>query len=190
MLLNFLLSYGKKLLSYSGKGEVYRGLGFFILYKLLMKKIEYPFFLYPNVYIRNYKDISLEKHVTIASGAFISPIDLKVGSHVWIGNNAFVCGKVSIGNNVMIGPNVVIPGAGHKYRNLDIPMRLQGSSVNGTVIESDVWVGANATVLDGVTIGKGAIIAAGSVVTSDVAAYSIVAGVPAKHLKWRSGEKN
>lgn len=171
------------------RGEVVRGFFYYFFYKLVMKNISFPLFLYPRVYIRNYDNISLKNGVTIAPGSFLSPIKLNVGSNSWIGNNAFICGKVSIGNNVMIGPNVVIPGAEHNHKYIDIPICFQGNSIKGTIIEDDVWIGANVVILDGVSVEKGAIVAAGSVVTSDVNSYSIVAGVPAKHLKWRGNEK-
>jgi len=190
MYLEKYLIYGKKIFFSLFKAEVIRGVLFYPFYRLFMKEVRFPLILYPRVYFRNYNYISLQKNVTFSAGSFISPLELKVGSYTWIGNNAFICGKVSIGKNVMIGPNVVIPGAEHNYNRLDIPMTLQGSSIQGTVIGDDVWLGANVVVLDGVTVEHGAIVAAGSVVTKNVDAYSVVAGVPAKHLKWRFDEKN
>ena len=91
---------------------------------------------------------------------------------------------VTIGDNVLIGPNVVISSASHnvdyRIRNKDNRMDITGAPV---VIEDHVWIGANVTVMPGVTIGKHSVIAAGSVVTTDVPADSIAAGVPAKVIK-------
>jgi len=85
----------------------------------------------------------------------------------------------------MVAPNCMIAGGNHNYSRIDKPMMFQGSNSKGIIIEDDVWIGANSSILDGVKIGKGAIIAAGSVVTKDVCAYDIVAGVPAKKINSR-----
>lgn len=91
---------------------------------------------------------------------------------------------VTIGNNVLIGPNVVISSASHnidyRIRNKDNRMDIAGAPV---VIEDNVWIGANVAVMPGVTIGKHSVVAAGSVVTTDVPPDSVVAGVPAKVMK-------
>jgi maltose O-acetyltransferase len=87
----------------------------------------------------------------------------------------------SIGNDVLIAPGVSILSRMHEFTRTDIPMSLQGYRVEKTVIiEDDVWLGRNVVVLPGVTIGKGAIVGTGSVVTKDVQAYDIVGGIPAK----------
>jgi len=175
----------KNLISFFYDGEKFRGFIYYIFNKTLFKKIKYPFMLYPNTYIKNKKKISFGKNVTVSFGALISPKELIVGNNVWIGINCFLCGKVKIGDDVMIGPNVSIPGAEHNFSRIDIPIRNQGNSVYGTIIENDVLIGANSVIIDGVRIGQGSIIAAGSVVTKDVEQYSIVAGVPAKLIKKR-----
>ncbi|MBR3225711.1 MAG: CatB-related O-acetyltransferase [Atopobiaceae bacterium] len=72
-----------------------------------------------------------------------------------------------------------------KFEEVKYAQKYINSKDYSIVIENDVWIGANVTILDGVTIGNGAVIAAGSIVTKDVDAYSIVGGVPAKHLKYR-----
>lgn len=85
-----------------------------------------------------------------------------------------------IGNYVRIAAHTVIVATQHIFERIDIPICHQGVEGKGITIEDDVWIGANCTVLGGVTIGKGTIVAAGAVVTKDVEPYSIVAGVPAK----------
>jgi acetyltransferase-like isoleucine patch superfamily enzyme len=97
--------------------------------------------------------------------------------------------KVKIGKYCSIAPGVVIVGSNHKFDNTEVFIKEQGITIKGIVIEDDVWIGANVTVLDGVKIGKGAIIAAGSVVTKDVNEYYIVGGIPAKVLKSRRVDK-
>lgn len=179
-----------KVISFFYDFEKFRGFIFLIFNKLFFKQIKYPFALYPNTYIRNKSKISFGENVTVAYGAFISPkIHLIVGNNVWLGNNCFIAGKVEIGNDVMIGPNVSIPGANHTFKETSIPMRNQGNSMVGTVIENDVWIGANVVILDGTTIGQGSIIAAGSIVTKSIEQYSIVAGVPAKIIKKRDSNE-
>ncbi|XAM01724.1 acyltransferase [Phycisphaeraceae bacterium D3-23] len=88
---------------------------------------------------------------------------------------------VSIGADVMVAPHCVLAAGNHDHRQLGQPMRTAPSISRGPiVIEDDVWLGAHCTITDGVTIGQGAVVGANSVVTKDVPAYAIVAGVPAK----------
>lgn len=99
--------------------------------------------------------------------------------------NSEINGEIVIGNNVLIGPNVVMRSTNHTYSSPNLLIWQQGHTPDKIVICNDVWIGANSTILAGVTIGEGAIVAAGAVVTKDIQAYSIVGGVPAKILKWR-----
>jgi acetyltransferase-like isoleucine patch superfamily enzyme len=91
-----------------------------------------------------------------------------------------------IGNNVLIAGHCLIIPANHIFTRKDIPINKQGTESKGIIIEDDVWIAAGCQILDGVTIGKGAIIAAGSVVNKSVDAYSIVGGVPAVFIKSRT----
>jgi acetyltransferase-like isoleucine patch superfamily enzyme len=93
---------------------------------------------------------------------------------------------VTIGNDVIIGPNVSIPGASHNIF-VDVPFSESGLTSTGTVICDSVWIGSNVTILDGVTIGKYSVVAANSVITKDVPAYSLVGGVPAKIIRVLEG---
>ena len=88
--------------------------------------------------------------------------------------------EIILGNNIALGPNVTLFGAGHDASALSLP-----DTAESIVIKDYVWIGGNSTVLQGVTIGEGAIVAAGSVVTQDVESYSVVAGIPAKKIKKR-----
>lgn len=94
---------------------------------------------------------------------------------------------IRIGRNVMIAPAVTIRDTDHQSDILDIPMSKQGIVTAPVDVGDDVWIGHGAMILKGVTVGRGAIIAAGSVVTKNVPEYSIVAGVPAKVLGMRHG---
>jgi acetyltransferase-like isoleucine patch superfamily enzyme len=116
---------------------------------------------------------------------------LAIGDGVGIAANAFIAvrGNVSIGKNTIFGPNVKIFSENHNYSNVDVPIRLQGDNRKGVKIGEDCWIGANAIILDGVTIGNGSVIAAGAVVTKSVDDYSVVAGVPARLIKKRGEDK-
>jgi maltose O-acetyltransferase len=98
-----------------------------------------------------------------------------------------------IGNDVLIAPNVAIMRGQKIFSRTDIPMIEQGGSGEASVvkpsqiarIQDDVWIGRNAIIMEGLEIGKGAIIGAGAVVTKSVPPYAIVGGVPAKIIKFR-----
>ena len=124
--------------------------------------------------------------------------NISLGNDVFIGDNArFWCtlSSITIKDHVVFAPNVSIIAGNHSYHIVgkwitdyktsdkrkedDLPV----------VIESDVWVGTNVTILNGVKVGRGAIIAAGAVVVKDVPAYAIVGGMPAKVLKYRFTEE-
>ena len=125
------------------------------------------------------KDVNIEKGAVFAS-------NVELGDRSGLGINCRISGKVIIGNDVMMGPNVSIFTANHAFDRTDIPMDQQGMSEEGPVIiEDDVWIGANSILLKGDHVGKGAIIAAGAVVTKDVPSGAIVGGNPAKVLKYR-----
>jgi acetyltransferase-like isoleucine patch superfamily enzyme len=112
---------------------------------------------------------------------------------ITIGRNCFIGeynvmrgqGGIRIGNDVYTGPMVQIVAVNHVYADPDRPIREQGVTAQGIVIEDDVWIGAGATVVDGVTIGRGSVIGAGAVVTGDIPPYSIAVGTPAKPIKDR-----
>jgi acetyltransferase-like isoleucine patch superfamily enzyme len=95
-------------------------------------------------------------------------------------------GGIKVGDYVLIGPNVVIASSQHRYNIEKIPIMFQGHEKKAVVIGNDVWIGANAVVLPGVTIADGTIVGAGAVVTSDTEPYSIVCGVPARKIGERS----
>ncbi|MDA0328586.1 MAG: acyltransferase [Gemmatimonadetes bacterium] len=103
--------------------------------------------------------------------------------------NASIAGHIEIGDNVLVGPGVVLRATNHRFRRVDIPIREQGHEPGTIVIGDDVWLGANVTVVSGVKVGRGAIVAAGAVVTRDVDPLSIVGGVPARAIGSREGHR-
>lgn len=137
--------------------------------------------------IRGRASIQIGNHVRIRNGVVLQaggPIT--IANHVDLNPYVVIYGKVTIGPYCMIAPHVMLAGGNHNYDSKDEPMILQGSTMRGIVIHEDVWIGANAVVLDGVNIGRGAIVGAGAVVTSDVPPDAIVGGNPAKIIRYRS----
>ena len=112
---------------------------------------------------------------------------LVIGDNVGISANAFISvrGKVKIGDSTIFGPGVSLFSENHIFEDKSTPIYLQGATRKGIEIGKDCWIGANATILDGVKIGNGCIVAAGAVVNHDVPSYTIVGGVPAKTIKNR-----
>ena len=120
--------------------------------------------------------------------------DIHISDHVSLGSG-MVCmcknAPIKIGDHVMFGPNVTLITGDHridvigKYMS-DVTEEEKLPENDAPIIfEGDNWIGAGATILKGVTIGRGAVIAAGAIVTRDVSPYSIVAGIPAKFIKYR-----
>lgn len=134
-------------------------------------------------------------NVRIPKGCSFSGIEnVSIGNNVVFGSGMKVLStraKLMIGNDVMFGPNVTIVTGDHR---IDIPGCTMISLTDkdklpendqDVVLEGDNWIGANATILKGITIGQGAVVAAGAVVNHDVPPFSIVGGVPARVLKMR-----
>ena len=138
-------------------------------------------------------------HVIIGNNVVVGEMALIKGGHekeseICIGDNCSIgaqsyldgVGGIEIGNNVLLSPHTVIHSTQHSYSEKNILIRKQSRKFQNVKIEDDVWIGANSTILPGVKIGKGSIIAAGSVVNSDVTEHSVYGGVPAKFIKKRS----
>ena len=118
--------------------------------------------------------------------------NVTIGNDVYIGPLAlFLCteSQIFIGNKVLFGPHVTIIGGDHRITDVgrfiyDV-LDKHPEDDQDVHIEDDVWIGTNTTLLKGVTVGRGAVVAAGALVTKDVPPYAIVGGVPAKVLKYR-----
>ena len=109
--------------------------------------------------------------------------DVTIGNHTRIGIHCTVIGPVCIGNHVNLAQGITVTALNHTFKDTSKRIDEQGISTKPVVIGDDVWIGANAVILPGVTIGRHVVVAAGAVVTKDVPDYSLVAGVPAKILK-------
>jgi maltose O-acetyltransferase len=128
--------------------------------------------------------IKCGENVNIEHGADIG-IKIEIGDNSGIGVNCIV-GEAKIGKDVMMGPDVVFLSGSHRFDDVSIPMRLQGYIKYCEIeIGDDVWIGTRAIIMPAIKIGKGAIIGAGSIITKDVPDYAIVAGNPAKIIRFR-----
>lgn len=127
------------------------------------------------------KDVNVEKGAKFGTGEGIC-----IGDRSGVGVNCNIHGPLTIGTDVMMGPEVIILTNSHKFERLDIPMNKQEGFVKPVVIGNDVWVGTRTIILPGVRIGDGVIIGAGAVVTKDVPDYAIVGGIPAKIIRFRN----
>ena len=136
------------------------------------------------------------KNVTFNPSDNFSYSTISLGNDVYIGPGANFSSitSITIGNKVMIAPNVIIRGGDHNTQEIgsymfDVKIKLPENDLPIN-IEDDVWIGSGAIILKGVTIGTGSIVAAGAVVKKDVPPYTIVGGVPAKILKYRFSEND
>lgn len=125
----------------------------------------------------------------IGDGATVEPpftvdygCNIEIGERFFSNSNLTVldCAVVTIGDNVLLGPNVLLIAAGH---SLSVANRNKGVEAAPVVIEDDVWLGAGVTVVPGVRVGKGSVVGAGAVVTKDVPPYSLAVGAPARVIR-------
>jgi len=134
-------------------------------------------------------NVTIAKFSTLQCTGVIQELGrgIKIGSNSAVGAYSFLGGQggIFIGENVIMGPRVNIFSENHVYKDSSVPIRLQEVSRKGVIIEDNCWIGANSTIVDGVHIYPGCVVAAGSVVTKDVNSDSVVGGVPAKFIKSR-----
>ncbi len=109
--------------------------------------------------------------------------DVTIGDHTRIGIHCTVIGPVCIGSNVNLAQGITVTALNHNFEDTTKRIDEQGISTKPVVIGDDVWIGANAVILPGVTIGQHVVVAAGAVVTKDVPDNCVVGGVPAKEIK-------
>ena len=137
----------------------------------------------------NGENVYLDEGCSILDNAllFANSGHIRVGKRSWVGAGSQLHGNggISIGNDVMIAPMCVVNTVSHNADDISVPMNAQGLNTAPVTIEDDVWIGAGARILQGVTIGEGAIVGANSLVTQDVPRRAIVVGTPAKIKSYR-----
>lgn len=132
-----------------------------------------------------YRKFSLGDYSVVESYACINNAvgDVMIGDHTRIGLHNTIIGPVIIGSHVNLAQGITVTALNHIFEDSEKRIDEQGVSTSAVVIEDDIWIGANAVVLPGVTIGHHSVVAAGAVVTKDVPPHSLVAGIPAKVIK-------
>jgi len=170
----------------------------------LIKNIKLPFCIERGVEFRTPEQIKIEKDCKIKSRTIINGRSRRENFGIILGENTYLkencyldaygsgfihidgfCafgqntiihggGGVKIGKYVITGANCYIIASNHNYNSIEFPIMLQGDKRKGIVIEDNVWLGGSVIVLDGVTIGKNSIIAAGTVVTKDVPPNTLI----------------
>lgn len=132
-----------------------------------------------------YRKFSLGDYSVVESFACINNAvgDVMIGDHTRIGLHNTIIGPVIIGSHVNLAQGITVTALNHNFDDSKKRIDEQGVSTNAVVIEDDIWIGANAVILPGVTIGHHSVVAAGAVVTKDIPPHSLVAGIPAKVIK-------
>jgi acetyltransferase-like isoleucine patch superfamily enzyme len=131
-------------------------------------KVAFNIDIYPNVWIAPGRNLKIGNHVDLAYGVLLT-----------------TSGGIEIGDRVLIGYGTKLISADHSIPPVGELFPVSGNKLGPIIIKDDVWIGANCVITSNVTIGTGAVIAAGAVVTKDVPSNAIVGGVPAKIIKFR-----
>lgn len=135
--------------------------------------------------------ITLGRNVWVQDSVIINANrgHVQLGDRSWLGPFCLVYGNggVEIGDNVLVAAHTTINSVSHSSERCDIPINDQPVLSDPVLIEDDVWIGLNAVILQGITIGRGSIIGAGAVVTRSIPPWSIAVGVPAKVIGKREG---
>ena len=138
-------------------------------------------------------NVSIGRYTVIETSGVLTKLGIgfEMGANSNLGDFSFVgaAGGVIIGSNVLGGQRVSFHSENHRYERIEVPMKEQGVTSQGIRVEDDCWLGSGAILLDGVTIGRGSIVAAGSVVTHSVEPLSIVGGAPARLLRRRGSQE-
>ena len=137
------------------------------------------------------KDVSIGRNAQIRPSSYYRGEigeGLVVGDRSSIASDCFIgcSGAISIGSDVMLGPGVRLFSENHAFGDVTRPIKEQGVERLTVKIEDDCWIGSGSTITAGVSVGRGSIVASGSVVTRDVPPNSVVAGVPARVISSRS----
>jgi acetyltransferase-like isoleucine patch superfamily enzyme len=115
----------------------------------------------------------------VTEAVFVAPQHISVGENVVINFHTWIngAGGVQIGDDVIMGPYVIVHSANHRFDRLDMPIREQGHEFNEVIIENNVWIGARALILPGTRIGAGSVIAAGAIISKVIPENSVVMNV-------------
>lgn len=139
--------------------------------------------LVKNIFLKCGSNIIVKRQAYFGTGN-----EVVVGDRSRLGENLKAESDLILGHDVLIGPDVVMMSSGHAFHRLDIPINQQGAPPRRPiVIGNDVWIGTRVIILPGIQVGDHAIIGAGSVVTKNVPPLAIVAGNPAKVIRFRTG---
>jgi acetyltransferase-like isoleucine patch superfamily enzyme len=132
-----------------------------------------------------YRKFSLGNYSVIESFACINNAvgDVIIGDHTRVGLHNTIIGPVTIGSHVNLAQGITVTALNHNFEDTNKRIDEQGISTSPVTIEDDIWIGANAVILPGVTVGHHSVVAAGAVVTKDVPPHSLAAGIPAKIMK-------
>jgi len=143
--------------------------------------------IYPSVRMDTppYRQFRIGRRSVIESYCCINNAvgDVVIGDHTRIGIHCTVIGPVTIGSHVNLAQGITVTALNHNFEDATKRIDEQGIATKPVTISDDVWIGANAVILPGVTIGRHAVVAAGAVVTKDVPDNCVVGGVPAKIIK-------
>ena len=171
----------------------------FFLYFLIARRLPCSYFRWGGSFFKSIRVFlarqllaSCGENVNIESGAdFYWGNNVYLGNHSDLGIDCEIHGETHIGDHTIMGPQVAIWTGNHGISRTDIPMMYQESTPEEPVwIGNDVWIGSRSIILKGVHIGDHAVIGAGSVVTKNVPAWAIVAGNPAKIIRYRNGKND
>lgn len=176
--------------------KIHKKIALFFYYLFLSKIPIQPFPFYKSGYKLRAHVASLcfkscGKHVIIKDKCYFGDgSKISLGNNSQLGQNSRLQGEIFIGDDCVMGPDVVIMATSHKYNRVDIPIRLQGGDETPVKIGNDVWIGTRVIILPGVTIGDHSIVGAGAVVTKSFPPYSIIGGIPGKLIKQRNNKNN
>jgi acetyltransferase-like isoleucine patch superfamily enzyme len=157
--------------------------------KIIFSLPRFRIFNFFKKYFLVFLGADIGKRVVFYPGIWIAPPkNIMIGDDVDLALNVLITtkGGVNIGDRTLIGYGTKIISSNHKIPGKNKKIFNSGHINKKVIIENDVWIGANCLILPGVTIGEGAVIAAGSVVTKDIDKFNVVAGIPAKLIRKRN----
>jgi len=184
----YFYKYTRTVLSRSPIQKIYKGIGLFFQEYFANYWInKLPFYFIRHAYYRKVNGIRIGKGSSIHLNCFITGNNIEIAENTTINRRCFLDGRgrLFIGDRVSISPEVHLITGDHDYNSPGFTFRSKD-----VIIEDYVWVGSRATILPGVTLGEGAVICAGAVVTKDVEPFSVVAGIPAVKIRERNRDLN